>query len=535
MLRPTLFLLGLILAAHAGAAPLRFTIKTLPAQMRYDVAELIVQIGTDVRLTFENPDDMPHNIVFFQPGTNVVEVCNKQMEKPDEALKRNWLPEDPRMWLHSKTLNPREKDELVFKAPEKPGIYPFVCTMPGHAMIMNGKLRVVIPGPEFTDLKYALYLGDWQMLPDFAKLKPHREGDVAGSLIDFKFDDYKNQFAVVFTGKLKVPTNAEYTFDLTSDDGSRLYVDGQKVVEFDGLHPSSSIKQGKVKLKPGEHVVRVEYFQQDGGSELYVGWTGPNFNLTPLSKWTPPNTTRVSKSKPKVIETGIPLIVEKEPVLYRNFIEGAGKRGIAVGYPGRVNIGWNAESLNLALVWRGAFIDAAKHWNGRGGGYQRPLGFDVLDQAGAAAPPFAVLATPNAEWPKLEKEERPQGYQWKGYTLDAKRYPTFQYDWNSVHVSERYEGTGDAISSGGKLVRTLELKGEIPKGAMFRVLGGAVRPRPEGGFLVDSATPFFVEVDGATVVGNNLLVPARATLKVTYGWPSTHGGHAGHAGHAPVQ
>ena len=74
--------------------------------MRYDVTELTVTPGAEVKIIFENADDMPHNIVFFQPGTDVVEVCNKQMEKPEEALKRNWLPEDPRMWLHSKDAQP---------------------------------------------------------------------------------------------------------------------------------------------------------------------------------------------------------------------------------------------------------------------------------------------------------------------------------------------------------------------------------------------------------------------------------------------
>src|SRR5882724_3167246 len=167
-----LLLFALVLPFTALAEPEPFTIKTLPAQMRYDVTEITVAPGVEVKIIFENTDDMPHNLVFFQPGTDVVEVCNKQLEKPDEALKRNWLPEDPRLWLHSKVLNPREKQELVFKAPEKPGIYPYVCTMPGHALIMNGKLHVAKPGPQLTGLRFKLYLGDWKKLPDFDALQP---------------------------------------------------------------------------------------------------------------------------------------------------------------------------------------------------------------------------------------------------------------------------------------------------------------------------------------------------------------------------
>jgi azurin len=529
MVRLSPLFLALLLAGPLWAAePEVLHIKTLPAQMRYDVTELIVQPGVEMKLVFENPDDMPHNIIFFQPGTDVIALCNKQMENPVEAIKRNWLPEDPRMWMHSKNLNPREKEELVFKTPDKPGNYPFVCSMPAHAAIMNGVMKVYAPGPLFTDLKFAMYLGDWKMLPEFSKLRPEREGDVGGKLIEIKLDDYKNQFGLVFSGKLNAPKEAEYIFNLTSDDGSRLYVDGRKVVEFDGIHPATQIKEGKVKLKAGDHEVRVEYFQATGGAELYVGWSGPNFSMTPLTKWTPPNIKGASTAKKKSDDTGMPLAVGKEPVIYRNFIEGAGQRGIGVGYPGNMNLAWNAESMNLALVWRGAFIDAAKHWNGRGGGAQRPLGYDILNTTGATAPPFAVLPTPEAEWPKLAKGERAEGYEWKGYTLDPARYPTFKYEWNGVKIAERYDTSGDGVM-GGKLIRNLELTGSIPTGALFRVLAGAVRPRPEGGFLVDGASPFIVEVDGGQVVGNSLVVPVRPKIQVSYAWAISHAEHAEHA------
>lgn len=83
-------LLSLATAAVVSVAEVEtLTIKTLQAQMRYDVTELTVSPGANVKIIFENTDDMPHNIAFFQPGTDVVAVCMKQMEKPEEALKRN--------------------------------------------------------------------------------------------------------------------------------------------------------------------------------------------------------------------------------------------------------------------------------------------------------------------------------------------------------------------------------------------------------------------------------------------------------------
>ena len=119
-----------LLAAGAFAADVEtITIKTLRAQMRYDVTEFDVKPGQKVRIVFQNEDDMPHNLCFFQPGTDVVAAANKQMDKPEEALKRNWIPDDPRMWAHSKPLNPKENDEITFTAPEKAGVYPFVLKL----------------------------------------------------------------------------------------------------------------------------------------------------------------------------------------------------------------------------------------------------------------------------------------------------------------------------------------------------------------------------------------------------------------------
>ena len=74
----------------------------------------------------------------------------------------------------------------------------------------------------------------------------------------------------------------------------------------------------------------------------------------------------------------IPLVPRSEAILYRNFIEGAGPRAIGVGYPEKANLAFDANDLRLALIWQGAFIDASRHWTGRGDGFQAPLGDNVL-------------------------------------------------------------------------------------------------------------------------------------------------------------
>ncbi len=467
--------------------PLTIAIKTLTAQMKFSETEFVVRPGQQVKVAFENVDDLPHNIVFCQPGTDVVAMANKQMEKPDEALKRNWLPDDEKIWQHSRLLNPHEKETITFTAPEKPGDYPYVCTFPGHAMTMQGKMKVMPLGEGLKDLRFQLYLGKWDKLPDFSKLTPHRSGPVEDNLIQIKLDDYKNEFGVVFTGKINAPRKGSYRFYTTGDDGVRLLVDGKKVVEYDGIHPAGDIKEGSCQLDEGEHELRLEYFQ--GGGEIFVfaAWKGTNFDITPLSTWTPKGWEKGAKSTRVREFDPINLTVRDEAVIYRNFITGAGNRGIAVGYPGSANITWSAEQMNLALIWRGAFIDASKHWNSRGGGTQNPLGYDVVHPSDGE--PFAILPTPDAAWPA--KQDRAPRYTWKGYRLDDKRFPTFSYDWNGVGVEDRFDVRPSLKANQSELVRTLRLRSwNVPKGTYLRLLSGDIKSTKEGEYTINKLVTF---------------------------------------------
>jgi plastocyanin len=493
-------------------------IQTLTAQMKYDLDSFTVRPGEKVKVVLENGDDLPHNLVFCQPGTDTMAMAMKQMADPEAALKRDWVPDDKAIWLHSRMLNPHQEQELRFTAPEKAGDYPYVCTFPGHALTMKGVMKVLPLGSGLKDLRFALYLGAWDKLPDFSKLKPHREGAIEDNLVQLKLDDYKNEFGVVFSGTIEAPRTGSYRFYLAGDDGVRLLLDGKPVVEHDGVHPSE-IKEGSTKLTAGAHAFRLEYFQKAGFSEVFAAWKGASFDVTPLSQWLPKGWEHGAKAKKKTAFQPIPLVVKDEPVIYRNFIAGAGNRGIAVGYPGGVNLAWSAEQMNLVLIWRGAFMDAARHWNSRGAGHQAPMGYDVLQPAVGA--PLAVLASPEAAW--SESQERAPGYGWKGYRLDAKRHPSFEYEWNGLRVKDRFE------AADGVLKRRLTVEGAIPASTFLRLASGQVKAEG-GGFVVAAGkltldkgiyeNRFRVQAAGARVVGENLLVPVLGNeLDVTYSWP----------------
>jgi azurin len=521
-------------ASSQGQEPVQITLKTLTAQMKFELSEIVVSPGSKVSLTFENPDDMPHNVVFCDPGTDVVQLVTKMLEKPEAAMKNNFLPEDPKVWLKSRLLNPHEKQVLEFVAPAKPGNYPYVCSFPGHAATMQGVLRVLGEGPRLQDLKFALYLGSWKQLPDFSTLTPHRTGDVPDNLVQLNFDDYKNQYGLVFTGKIQVPADAEYTFFAASDDGCRIFIGEDRVLNDDGIHPAA-IKEAKKKLKKGTYPVRIEYFQAAGQAELYVGWKSDKFDTTALSKWTPKNWKKGVEQKPNDF-VGMPLQPTDAPIIYRNFVAGAGNRSISVGFPSGLNFAWSAETMNFSLAWRGAFVDAARHWKSRGGGHQPPAGFDVLRPA-ELAPPFAVLNSSDSPWPSFVPDQPLEGYAWKGYQLDTNGVPTFHYTWMGVAVEDRIDAKGD-FKSGGTLVRTLTLNGDIPSKAFLLLSKNAKITTSEKGFAVageklnlvgtNYSNQCLIQAEGAKAVGDALLVPVRKQIQVTYAWPDLHPANHAH-------
>ncbi len=85
-----------------------------------------------------------------------------------------------------------------------------------------------------------------------------------------------DDFAVRLTTTLTVTTGGTYTFDLGSDDGSRLYVDGVEVVENDGLHAFRT-RSGTVNLTEGQHEVVIIFFERGGQAQLQSSISGPDY------------------------------------------------------------------------------------------------------------------------------------------------------------------------------------------------------------------------------------------------------------------
>lgn len=88
---------------------------------------------------------------------------------------------------------------------------------------------------------------------------------------NFYGTDLKDQFAIRFTGLIRVPKDAKYKFFTNSDDGSRLFIDGKQVVDNGGLHGMEE-KEGEIDLKAGDHEIKIEFFQNGGGAGIKASW-----------------------------------------------------------------------------------------------------------------------------------------------------------------------------------------------------------------------------------------------------------------------
>jgi hypothetical protein len=95
-----------------------------------------------------------------------------------------------------------------------------------------------------------------------------------GSVGGFSDTGLADYFYARWTGVLRVTDPGPYTFFLQSDDGSRLYVDGKRVVDNGGAHTWRE-RSGTVDLKPGDHDLKVEFFENDGLAGCVLSWDPP--------------------------------------------------------------------------------------------------------------------------------------------------------------------------------------------------------------------------------------------------------------------
>jgi azurin len=111
--------------------------------LTFSTSTFTVRAGEPIRLVFTNPDVVPHNWALVTPGAleRVGNLANKFIADP-EAVNRHYVPKTDDILVYTDIVAPQDQTQVFFHAPAEKGRYPYLCTFPGHWMVMNGVMIV---------------------------------------------------------------------------------------------------------------------------------------------------------------------------------------------------------------------------------------------------------------------------------------------------------------------------------------------------------------------------------------------------------
>ncbi len=110
--------------------------------MQFDKDLFRVKAGETIKLTFKNVGELPkesmgHNVVVLKPGTDGAAFGGEAIK----AVDNEYIPITfaSAIVAHTKLLGPGETDVIEFTI-DQPGVYPYLCSFPGHYGIMKGQI-----------------------------------------------------------------------------------------------------------------------------------------------------------------------------------------------------------------------------------------------------------------------------------------------------------------------------------------------------------------------------------------------------------
>lgn len=258
-------------------------------------------------------------------------------------------------------------------------------------------------------------------LPDFDSLEVIESG--AAEVMDVNnLSRRRDGVAFRFTGDLNVIKPGGYLFHLYSDDGSRLFLDNQLVIDHDGKHDLEP-KLQLSRLSEGVHSIQIDYFNNNWGKGFMLLYEGPEQELRTLQGLYPYETD--SRKERLIVNP------EAKPEMIRSFVyhkEDKITHGISVGNPEGIHYSYDLRNGALLKVWRGAFADVTEMWQGRG--IEQVL---VPPGMALTLPKNALLTHENRGQASLNSEVNYQGYE-----LDSAGRPVFIYQYGESRILDSY-------------------------------------------------------------------------------------------------
>lgn len=109
---------------------------------------------------------------------------------------------------------------------------------------------------------------DFTAAPLHSELVSAINESTEGAFFDGGPEDF---FAARYTGDFATDAAGDFTFYLTSDDGSELYIDGVLVIDNDALQSPTELS-ATIALTEGSHTIEVRYFERGGGADVDLDW-----------------------------------------------------------------------------------------------------------------------------------------------------------------------------------------------------------------------------------------------------------------------
>jgi azurin len=130
-------------AVDASQPTAELKISASGSTMSFDVTKFEVKVGQPVHVVLENkpPGELPHNWVLLSKAGKEASYAASVV-----ALEKDgYYKEADEVIAHVDMVKPGKTAETTFIAPKTPGDYPYICSFPGHYMMMKGVLTVKAP------------------------------------------------------------------------------------------------------------------------------------------------------------------------------------------------------------------------------------------------------------------------------------------------------------------------------------------------------------------------------------------------------
>ncbi len=240
---------------------------SVPFKSAYDGLRYIFDSGSSLQaypVTGIIPAGMPFNVYFMNLSADLRYTTDGSEPGPDSphCLPKTELPGPCTLKIRSVTRKYNNFPTAVY-------VYKKGDFLHGLKSVENLK-----PG-----LKYEYFEGSFDSLPDFSRLKRIRSG--IAETLGLGMAARKDSFALRFDGYLHIEQQALYYLWILSDDGSRMYLNNNLIMDNNGIHSADLPKMIALPLTPGYYPITVEYFEKSGNESVSAGILKWDDDLSP--------------------------------------------------------------------------------------------------------------------------------------------------------------------------------------------------------------------------------------------------------------